>query len=125
MTMHEISLLGGEFSLEHEERTVLKFPLQFGETVFPLPDGGIPIHVGVQGEQLMVWVELPTGDVESSDRHFQVYGTGWAQRTDVCHNFLGTIMDGDMVWHVYETHKHTQDEVDAISAVKDMIGDWL
>lgn len=125
--MHSISLLedGGIGGLEHEERVVLKFQIELGETTIPMADSGIPLMVGEQEGGLVVWVELPTDtDAPTSDRTFQVYGTGWAQRTDVCHGFLGTVISEDgYVWHVYETHQHTEDEIEAIRLIDAFMGD--
>jgi len=126
MTMHEISLTGGQASLEHQERTILKFRLLLGETTISLPVSAIPIHVDEQESELFVWVEVPVESEESCDRTFRVYGTGWPQRTDVCHLYVGTVVihSTDMVWHVYATHTHTPEEIDAVALVNSFIGEW-
>lgn len=127
MTTHEISLTGGTVSLEHQERTTRKFRLLLGETTISLPVSAFPFHVDRQGNEIFLWVEVPINDEESADQTFQAYRTGQAQRTDVCHAYVGSVLEKDtdlLMWHVYATHTHTPEEIDAVAVVNSFIGQW-
>ena len=103
-------------------RTVYKYTLEVtGEQDITMPEGAIIRHVGVQDteatvaaeplswvmenrphEKLTVWAEVDT-ERRSVLRRFLVVGTGHpmtpAERWDF---FLGTVIDGPLVWHVYD-----------------------
>ena len=68
-----------------------------------LPADARIIHVGEQGDILMLWAEHGWPDANTSHvtRHFDVFGTGQPIPEDARH--LGTFFDGPFVWHVYET----------------------
>lgn len=59
-----------------------------------------PLHVAEQGESdLAIWWDvLPNAPLEP--RKVFVIGTGWAVDTAGC-AYLGTIIDGSFVWHVF------------------------
>ncbi len=111
--------------MEHQERTILKFRLFPGETTIPLPVSALPLHVDMVVDEIFLWVEVPFGDEEAVDRTFRVYLTGAPQHTDVCHNYLGSVIGShaDLEWHVYATHTHTPDDLNAFAAVSTFVGE--
>ena len=64
-----------------------------------MPYGASILHVGVQDAQLYVWAEVNT-TAPLVDRHFHIAGTG--HPIPVGLHFVGSVMDGPFVWHVYD-----------------------
>lgn len=83
-------------------RTIWKIsvPVDDQRHIFDLPPGPI-VHAGRQHHsyQVEVWVEVEL-DEPTLPRAFQCYGTGHLIPGDV--DYVGTAIDGQFVWHVYE-----------------------
>lgn len=64
------------------------------------PSGAVPISVGVQDGETVVWFECD--DVGTTMGGFCLYviGTGHGE-VPVSKRFLGTVQHGQYVWHVY------------------------
>ncbi len=94
-------------------RTIWKYTLNLQEStdaIIEMPFGAKIVHVASQQSgRVSFWVEY---DIENRKdlivRHFQVFGTGqeisaalnnWSLN-DLQH--IGTTLDGDLVWHLYE-----------------------
>lgn len=82
-----------KFSLSHLERNEIK-----------VPRGSKLLSVQVQCGRLFVWVLV--GEKEASKCDYRtkvvsVYGTGFDVPDDPG-RFVGTIVDGEFVWHVFE-----------------------
>ena len=81
-------------------------PSDVGTGVFPvvMPHDAKYLHVGAQGNQMFIWVEV---DTESStlEHTFEVFGTGHKMYEDmgVERKHIGSLMmsDGALVFHVY------------------------
>lgn len=89
-------------------KTVFKYELDFrynrdGPISLRLPHGHVVRHVGHQGCEgvLCLWVEVDT-DLEQREVKFYAYGTGHNMYTAANKTFVGTVMQGVFVWHVYE-----------------------
>lgn len=84
-------------------RRVLKYPIGSCGMDIPLPLGSVPRHFDMQRGTPTVWVEVP-GDVISTTacarRRFRVFGTGHMIPEGAV--YIGTCMDGEFVWHLYE-----------------------
>lgn len=84
--------------------TIHKFSFKVDDTVkVALPNGAVIRHVGKQGGppgHLTLWAEV-NPDKPTVERTLFVRGTGHPL-PDGAISFLGTVMDGPFVWHVYE-----------------------
>ena len=85
---------------------VLKYRLSFtSKTVLVLPANAVPLHVGEQGEDLMVWVLVPTeGAAGPINMTFGVVPTGLEElRSDAgIFYYIGTVQRKDgTVWHIF------------------------
>ena len=78
---------------------VWKFPLTQAENEVKVPSGTKIVHVGLQVDTVTIWMEVPVS-LRIETRRFQIFGTGHAIPDDATHR--GTVMQGPMVWHVYE-----------------------
>ena len=95
---------------------VWKFTLavQDGLQLVCIPQGALIRWVAMQGRTLCLWVECdPDRKAPHEDRFFVVHGTGQPfvpgdqYKGDGSHTvteaYVGTVLDGSFVWHVYET----------------------
>jgi hypothetical protein len=83
-------------------RNIWKYPLRVTDRqVIQMPAGAKPLHVGVQNEELMLWVEVVTTNHKESVE-VRIYGTGWELPSNPG-KYLGTFFSGQgaFVWHVY------------------------
>ncbi len=81
-------------------RTVHKFTLCIGgEDKFDLDAAARVVHVAMQNGMLRIWVERTPGAAPLA-RTFGVFGTGHQLPRGWEH--VGSCLDGDCVWHVYE-----------------------
>jgi len=87
--------------------TIFKYPLQIGSlttvTFSAGPDQDVPdlLHVGMQGDQVMLWAKVEKYGQWSVTRKFQVVGTGWAVHPSW--KYFETVHDSHgYVWHVFE-----------------------
>ena len=67
--------------------------------VVDLPKGAKAIYCHMQAGHPMVWLTVDP-EAEGESRCFTVYGTGAVVPED---GYVGTMMDGAFVWHVYES----------------------
>ena len=58
-----------------------------------------PLHVQMQGDLIMMWVEVAADAVYDTKVAFSTVGTGQAVPAHWTH--MGTTLDGNFVWHVY------------------------
>lgn len=82
--------------------TVWKFPLRWGEVSVLMPKHARIIHValGQDGKYPTLWA-IVSPDAETETRSFAVVGTGQPLPKHCIH--AGTLIDGEFVWHVFET----------------------
>jgi len=66
---------------------------------FIAPKGARPVSVGKQGDNVCVWFECSIGNTFEPIAVYCV-GTGLGRVPDDC-RFLGTVVDGNFVWHFY------------------------
>lgn len=82
-------------------RRVYKYHLKFKDGV---QDPGLPYnaeiaHLAMQGGSICMWAVVDIRE-NAGDRRFIVYGTGHPITTVGKH--VGTVLDGQFVWHVFE-----------------------
>jgi hypothetical protein len=70
------------------------------EVSIPSPRGSIPISVGVQDGRVCVWFETDPQEPVVSSFTLSIVGTGFGKVPEG-KRFLGTVIDGRYVWHVY------------------------
>jgi hypothetical protein len=85
-------------------RQIWKYPLPKGLNLLEMPEKAIPRSVQIQGGQLCLWAEVQTNQ-PLEKRRFIVIGTGHPfppveTRPDI---YIGTVQDGALVWHIYES----------------------
>lgn len=83
-------------------RCVFKYDIsQPGDTVtVSMPVGAKVLHVGMQNRVLRAWADVPDHAAAHESRRFYTAGTGWEVPSDGV--FVGTVFDGEYVWHVFE-----------------------
>lgn len=89
--------------------TVYKYKVS---TTKQLPQGARILHVDIQNEEIYMWAMVDNATDVMEFRDFVVVGTGWdltsLENTYTSYNHLGSIMDGQFVWHVLEVFKDVQ-----------------
>lgn len=83
--------------------TIWKYVLR-SERKVEMPAGAKVLHVGLQHGEVTMWCLVDPLAVQE-ERHFHVYGTGWnltKQLAKERHEHIGTVIDGSLVWHVFE-----------------------
>lgn len=82
-----------------------KYILKIGElNLFEIPAAAKPVSIGIDpaGGMIAMWVEFePRWPNEF--RRFSVHGTGHPIPSD--RQYVGSVIDGRFVWHVYELPK--------------------
>lgn len=86
------------------KKMVWKYPIKLGyiptpHTVVDMAPNSKIIHVDVQNHQIAIWVEATDGP-ETEKRTFTIVGTGRVVKETWVH--VGSVLDGDFAWHVYE-----------------------
>ncbi len=81
---------------------VWKFPLRWGEVTVSMPKHARIIHValGQDGKYPTLWA-IVKPDAEQEYRTFVVAVTGHPLPEHCI--YIGTLIDGDYVWHIFET----------------------
>lgn len=89
-------------------KTIWKFEIFVDqcEVSAMMPDGAWVMSVGTQKPGwICIWAIVdPARQAkgELSERKFRVYGTGMElMRRDGISDFIGTVIDGEFVWHVF------------------------
>jgi len=86
------------------EYRVWKYELEPGVNEIELPYEAVPLSVGWQGRNVMMWVlvEHPGGRAKDK-RKFLWIGTGHKFERHASPEFVGTVQDpSGFVWHVFE-----------------------
>lgn len=84
-------------------RTIWKYRLELPQTTVTMPANAIFCHFAAQHGWLCAWFELEDGSgrvVEGQRRSFLLHGTG--HPISAHEVYLGTLIDGEFVWHLYE-----------------------
>lgn len=84
-------------------RTIWKFPLRLEDiqTVM-MPGGAVILSVQAQHGVICIWAIVETTAIKTT-RSFSILGTGHDASFPVSSlKFLGTVLMGAFVWHVFE-----------------------
>lgn len=81
-------------------KTVYKYPISYDDVFkLELPVNAKVIHIAMQHGSPCMWVQLDL-EMTRALRSFVVVGTG--QRVPANSEYVGSVMDGIFVWHIYE-----------------------
>lgn len=81
-------------------RTIWKLTLSVGVNGFELPVGAKLLSVAMQNDAIMLWAEVKS-DARRTTRRVTVVGTGWDMQHLGDAIFVGTVIQGPFVWHVF------------------------
>jgi len=76
-------------------KTIYKYSVH----ALDMPIGAKILSVQMQDGRIVLWAEVDP-DVATEPCVFEVFGTG-QQMTDTNRQYIGTVQDGPMVWHIY------------------------
>ena len=84
-------------------RSIWKFKLDASQVSRFMPVGAKVLTAQMQGGVVTLWADVDP-DAQQEERHFRVFGTGWNMPREMGYSdvYIGTVQDGDFVWHVYE-----------------------
>lgn len=87
-----------------QQKVIYKYGLNVGRTTMLLPSESEILKVGVQGDDIFMWVEHDTIGFGTilDEKTFQVRGTGSPYEKRIHDQHLETVMIGPLVWHVFE-----------------------
>ena len=85
-------------------RAVWKYPLDLASSqTLALPVGAEIIHVGIDRfNAICMWATVNPKVTNTEHRVFNIVGTGAVELTDAM-THVGSVVQGDFVWHVFET----------------------
>lgn len=83
-------------------RTIWKFPLRLTDVqTVMMPAGAEILAVGVQADGIMLWARVDPAVSERQGYNIAIVGTGHPAPDDTQSTYIGTVMDGPYVWHVF------------------------
>lgn len=65
-----------------------------------MPPSWKPLHLGMQGDLIVLWVETSVGFEPTSTVRFATYGTGQAIPDSA--EYMGTLIGAALTYHVYK-----------------------
>ena len=84
--------------------TIWKFKLAWaGKTLLSLSPNANILDVQMQDGEITMWVQL-NPDESTTHRKFKILPTGY-EFEPFAGKHLGTVQDGDCVWHAYEVYE--------------------
>lgn len=86
---------------------IYKYELKRASTQFvQIPEKSSIIDIQIQKGKIMMWAEVEP-DSPEIDIKINMYGTGQEVAENGCDtDYLGTIQDGDNVWHFYMMYEN-------------------
>ena len=83
-------------------RVIYKYQIDLApRTDIEMPYGAKILTVGRQDGKLMLWAEIDANNLMAK-RIIWLIGTGWSAACSEHCPYIGTIFDGDFVWHIYD-----------------------
>ena len=84
------------------QRVIYKYSLgqDFSKT-FELPGSYRVLSFQIQNGEFVVWVEIDLKHTKLYEVNFSVVGTGQGFNLSDKEFYLGTVQDGEFVWHAY------------------------
>ena len=82
-------------------KTIHKYTLTLtDEQTYHLPEGFVPLSVQLQRGEVCLWI-LVDPKANRFPVQIQIIGTGHLFEPDEAGEYLGTVQQGDFVWHVF------------------------
>lgn len=82
-------------------RVIFKYAISTQETqLLELPQASLPLSVGVQADQLVLWC-LVYPEAPPVKRRVSVYATGFDDVHARSDEYVGTVQHDAMVWHIF------------------------
>lgn len=72
------------------------------DQVVSMPEGSQLVHCREQTNNIALWFEVPDQYASTTERRFQIYGTGHTVPEDLVYRGTCIFAGGDLVLHVYE-----------------------
>lgn len=89
-------------------RIIWKFPLkhQPEPQTIKMPFDARLLHIGSQNDVICIWTSVPLNPkMALVSRTFQVVATGQEYDSDDGLIYLGTVLQGQYVWHIFENEE--------------------
>ena len=84
-------------------KTIYKYPLiPPVEARLRMHEGATPLAVQMQNGEPFLWAVVDTDAPIGEPRRFRTYGTGDALAEGEERVYIGTIQEGQFVWHIFE-----------------------
>lgn len=83
---------------------IWKFGLASMDCWVPMPRGARVLTAQIQRNAMCLWAVVDTTlHVDDTERrHFRTVGTGWAIPDDETFEYIATVQEGALVWHICE-----------------------
>ena len=81
--------------------TIWKFELEITVQNITIPTGAEILSVANQHGTICLWAFVEPNNPKI-ERVIEVVGTGWMLEPMKKRKFIGTVLDGSFVWHVFE-----------------------
>jgi len=83
-------------------KVIHKFPLKLTDSQqIKMPERAEILSVQMQGGVPCIWAQVDT-DYDLETRLFYIYGTGHRMDDFAVMKFIGTVQEGQFVWHVFQ-----------------------
>jgi len=83
--------------------TIWKYPLPLmEEPSIEMPEGSIPLSVGMTHDGPAVWAAVPSWNAENEQHRFKLKGTGHPFPDLLAHRFIGTFMVFGLIYHLFD-----------------------
>lgn len=89
---------------EYQNSALGKLAVWDNEQTLDLPVGANPLSAQFQNGALCLWAEVNENETETEKIHFEIVGTGHPL-SDSIKRHLGTVQDGNLVFHIFEVYK--------------------
>ncbi|MBL4904338.1 MAG: hypothetical protein JKY62_17070 [Desulfocapsa sp.] len=84
-------------------KIIYKYKLGQHPAVIEMPVGAKVLHVDAQHGHLMLWAEVDEDPhAPTEERTFLIIGTGFSFPEELKKEFIGTVLQGYLVWHIFE-----------------------
>ena len=83
-------------------KTIWKYPLELkGLQNISIPEGAEILHCAIQNDGIFLWA-LVDPSLPLQRREIEMIGTGNEVSEDEERKYISTIIDGALVWHIFE-----------------------
>jgi hypothetical protein len=84
-------------------KTIFKYPIEVtDEQKVKLPSDSLIISAINQNGQLVIYALVDTEEKDTEEKTIRIFGTGHpCDVEEFDYNFLGSVVTGDFVWHIF------------------------